>query len=45
MQNEGKFNDKSFTVVVQPFATEYTDAYVDVSFFFWNSEGVLQTWV
>ncbi|KAF1751626.1 hypothetical protein GCK72_018180 [Caenorhabditis remanei] len=29
MQNEGKFNDKNFTVVVQPFATEYTDAYVD----------------
>ncbi|ULT88897.1 hypothetical protein L3Y34_007832 [Caenorhabditis briggsae] len=29
IQNEGKFNDKNFTVVVQPFATEYTDAYVD----------------
>ncbi|CAL2044729.1 unnamed protein product [Caenorhabditis brenneri] len=29
IQNEGKFNDKNFTVVVQPFATEYTDAYRD----------------
>uniref|UniRef100_A0A1I7TP24 Lipase_GDSL domain-containing protein n=1 Tax=Caenorhabditis tropicalis TaxID=1561998 RepID=A0A1I7TP24_9PELO len=29
LQDEGKFNDKNFTVVVQPFATEYTDAYVD----------------
>lgn len=29
IQNEGKFNDQNFTVVVQPFATEYTDAYRD----------------
>ncbi|CAN86627.1 Lipase_GDSL domain-containing protein [Caenorhabditis elegans] len=27
IQNEGKFDDREFTVVVQPFGTEYTDAF------------------
>uniref|UniRef100_A0A8R1I8R7 Uncharacterized protein n=1 Tax=Caenorhabditis japonica TaxID=281687 RepID=A0A8R1I8R7_CAEJA len=29
IQDEGNFNTKEFTVVVQPFATEYSSVYVD----------------
>ncbi|CAI2353933.1 unnamed protein product [Caenorhabditis sp. 36 PRJEB53466] len=29
IQNEGKFNTREFTVVVQPFATQYDSVYVD----------------
>uniref|UniRef100_A0A8R1EBJ8 Uncharacterized protein n=2 Tax=Caenorhabditis japonica TaxID=281687 RepID=A0A8R1EBJ8_CAEJA len=31
IQDEGNCNSKEFTVVVQPFATEYISVFVDVS--------------